>query len=145
MSCFQEWTESLSKTAPVEIKLNKIAVALDQSYASLLELLYAGYDRVQWCLDSSESCDLCKSIAAKINNGGMDLAHFLGYKREYEYTTDEKGNQVPKLDEFGEPVVNFVKVVNIYKEAPIYNWSHVGCSCFLIVYKKDNPIFGLPL
>lgn len=140
MSSFQEWTESLSKKAPIRFELSKVAVAIDNSYATLLQLLYSGYDRVQWCLDSAESCDICKSLAEKINSaGGIDLAHFLGYRKEYMYTTDETGNTVPELDENGEPKFNLTQVVSIYRDAPIYNWSHVGCSCFLLVFKSKDP------
>ena len=28
--------------------------------------------------------------------------------------------------------------VPIYKEAPIYNWSHVGCKCCVNVYKSSD-------
>ena len=140
MNSYQEWTENLSKQLPIEIPLSKIAVAQDNSYAKLLELLYAGYDRVQWCLDSQESCDLCKKIAQTINSsGGMDLAHFLGYRKEYVYTTSESGDLVPELNEVGEPKFNLIKEVEIYRDAPIYNWSHVGCSCFLLIFKGKEP------
>lgn len=113
----------------MEIPLNKIAVAPDESYATLLRLMYEGYTTVKWNLSlNDESCDLCKEIAS-ICAQGIDLAHFLGFRRKIHRD---------KLDENGKPEVEFESVVSIYKDAPIYNWSHVGCDCFLTVFKDDT-------
>lgn len=115
--------------APVEISLNKIAVDKDNSYAELLRLMYEGYTTVKWNLEmQDEACELCKAIAAKIGNG-VSLPNFLGYR----VIRNES-----KLDENGKPTLEYEKVVDIYKDAPIYNWSHVGCKCYLTVFKDDT-------
>lgn len=130
--------ENLSKTAPVEITLNKSAAAeMDNSYASLKRLLDLGYTTVKWKLATTESCPICKRIAEEIGDG-IDLAHFLGLRKKYEFTTDEQGNVVPVLDENNQPKYGLEQVVEIYRDAPIYNWAHVGCQCGLVVFKDST-------
>lgn len=134
--------DNLSKTAQtVEIPIAKIAVDQDNSYASLQRLLYSGYDRVKWNLATSESCPICQKIAELVNgNGeGLSLARFLGMSAKPKVTTDEQGNTVPVLNEYGEQEYDYTQEVDIYRDAPIYNMSHVGCLCFLTVYKSGNP------
>ena len=113
----------------MEIPLNKIAVEQDTSYAELLRLMYEGYTTVKWNLAmGEEACALCKEIAARIPNG-VSLPHFLGY---------EVVRNDSVLDENGKPTIEYQKKVTIYKDAPIYNWSHVGCKCYLTVFKDDT-------
>lgn len=139
--------DQLSKKAAIQIPLSKIAVEKDQSYAKLMQLLLAGYDRVSWVNTESNGspCPLCAEIENQVNmNGSIDLANFLGFKKTYIYKLDENGNQVPELDEEGNPKFNLEKVVEIYKDAPLYNFSHVGCKCYVKVFKsngEDSPIF----
>lgn len=125
----------------MEISLNKTSSAeLDQSFAHLQELLYKGYTTVKWNLSTSESCEICKWLSEKFKNG-VDLANFLGFKRHPKFQKDENGNDVPVLDENGHQVCDFEKMVDIYREAPIYNWAHVGCNCSVTVF--DNK-YGQP-
>lgn len=124
---------------PVTVPLNKTAgkdVAIDYSMSTLLSLLEEGYDTVQWCLDSQEACERCKYIEDRVNRaGGTDLAHFLGYKKQFINNLDG----TPVLDENQNPKFDLIKEVEVYRDAPIYNYSHVGCNCYLLVYKAKNP------
>ena len=129
MNCYREWTESLSKTAPVEIPLSKIAVDIDNSYAKLLRLMYEGYTTVKWNLALDDtSCEKCKQLASILQKG-IDLAHFLGFQRIIRND---------KLDENNKPEIEYKSIVPIYRDAPIYNWAHVGCKCVLTVFNDET-------
>lgn len=136
--------ERLSKTAPVEIDLSKTAknknVAVDDTYFTLLDLLFKGYTTVVWNVAQSDSCDICKEWAEKFKNG-IDLAKFLGLKRKRIYQQDENGNVVPVIDpETGHQKCEFEEApgVKIYKDALMYNWAHVGCRCSVTVFDDEN-------
>lgn len=141
MNSFQEWSEQLSKKAPIQIPLSKIAVAPDDSWQRLNELLDAGYDKVIWinCEDWGSPCPRCAQIAKMVNGpGGVDLANFLGFRKVYLYTYDAQGNEIPKVDAEGKHMFEKVSVQEVYKNAPIYNWAHVGCKCFLEVIRTSD-------
>lgn len=125
----------------MEIPLNKIAVAPDNSFAELKRLLDAGYDKFRFVRDAQETCPVCDELAARINStGGRDLAHLLGYKKIYQNTYDEQGNEVPLIDAAtNQQAFTLSKVVDVYRDAPIYNLSHVGCNCYLLVFKSNDP------
>lgn len=143
MSSFQEWSDQLSKRAPILIPLNKIAVAKDNSYSKLYDLLMQGYDRVRW-VNTEElqgsPCPLCKQIAEQVNHdGGIDLANFLGFRKNLKFVVNqETGEKQPDFDENGMQKFDLEPVVEIYKNAPLYNWSHVGCRCLLLVFNSND-------
>jgi hypothetical protein len=130
--------ENLSKTAPVEIKLNKsAAVDMDNSYIHLKQLLDQGYTTVKWNVATSESCPICKKLSELFKNG-VDLARFLGYERVLIWKTSENGDTVPDLDENGNQRFELKQVKDIYRDAPMYNWAHVGCNCTVTVFNDKT-------
>ena len=144
MNSFQEWSEQLSKKAPITIPLHRIAVAPDNSYGKLMSLLEQGYDRVKWVLvheNGNIPCPLCQQIANEINGqGGISLAAFLGLQeiKLQRQTEDGETVDVPP-EEDNRPVSERYSVaVPIYKDAPIYNWSHISCQCLLQVYRSSD-------
>lgn len=114
---------------------------MDNSYYQLYQLMLAGYDRVMWVpsLEGGGACPLCQRIATEINNhpGGVHLAWFLGFKEKRRQELVD-GKLVDKVSEDGVPEIDFEKEVEIYKNAPIYNWAHVGCECSIKVYKSTD-------
>ena len=103
---------------------------MDNSFFHLEQLLYKGYTTVKWNLATSDSCKICKWLSEKFKNG-VDLANFLGFKRHPRFQKDENGHQV----------CDFEKSVDIYRDAPIYNWAHVGCKCSVTVFDEK---YGQP-
>lgn len=104
----------------------------------------AGYDRVEWVNAEqfgNVPCPLCQQIANEINsNGGISLAAFLG-REEVQLTRDDgEGNQVPVPPSEDTRTVDekYPQVIEIYRNAPIYNWAHVGCKCGIKVSKSSS-------
>lgn len=108
-------------------------------------LLQAGYDRVQWVNTEqfgNVPCPLCQQIANEVNGveGGLSLAAFLGREEVVLTRDDGEGNQIPVPPEEDTRSVDekYPKVIEIYRNAPIYNWAHVGCKCGVRVYKSSE-------
>lgn len=124
------------------IPLSKIAVATDNSYAKLYDLLRNGYDKVRWvnAEDLGSPCPLCAHIEEQVNqDGGLDLANFLGFRKNLKFVVNqETGEKQPDFDANGLQKFELEPIVEIYKNAPIYNWSHVGCKCHLLVFKSTD-------
>lgn len=109
-----------------------------------MELLQSGYDRVKWVLvheGGNIPCPLCQQIANEINSqGGISLAAFLGLQ-EIKLTrqTEDGGTvEVPPEEDTRPFEERYSVAVPIYKEAPIYNWGHVGDKCALLIFKSDG-------
>lgn len=109
-----------------------------------MSLLEQGYDRVKWVLvheNGNIPCPLCQQIANEINGqGGISLAAFLGLQeiKLQRQTEDGETVDVPP-EEDNRPVSERYSVaVPIYKDAPIYNWGHVGDRCAILVFKSDG-------
>lgn len=109
-----------------------------------MELLQSGYDRVKWVLvheGGNIPCPLCQQIANEINSqGGISLAAFLGLQ-EIKLTrqTEDGGTvEVPPEEDTRPFEERYSVAVPIYKEAPIYNWSHCGCMCSLLIFKSNT-------
>ena len=100
--------------------------------------MYEGYTTVKWNLALNETegspCEFCKKTYAEMAKfkNGIPLHSFLGFRRIIHKDI---------LDEQGKPTIEFVSEVPVYKDAPIYNWTHVGCKCYLTVFKNgENPV-----
>lgn len=122
------------------MRISKVAVELDNSYLKLYKLMLLGYDTVQWLTayeGSTEPCPMCTELERLYNgNGGIFLPAFLGFKVVRHMQLNENNETVPVYNENGLEDVDFVKEVEIYKNAPIYNHSHVGCRCAVLVTRQ---------
>lgn len=119
--------------------LGKVAVAIDNSYNRLYELMLMGYDTVQWlaAYESPDACALCQEIENMYNQqGGVSLPAFLGFSVVRHTKANPDGSVSPEINANGLEVVDYVKQVEIYRNAPIYNHAHVGCRCALLVTRK---------
>ena len=120
--------------------MDKKAVAIDNSYNRLYELMLMGYDNVQWlaAYEGDGACPLCQEIESMYNEqGGVLLSAFLGFKAVIPPgQVNPDGTIIPQLNANGLEEVTYDKQVEIYKNAPIYNHAHVGCRCALLVTRK---------
>ena len=145
------WLDRVSQIKPVvfiERTAKNPNLEKDATFDKLLELLNEGYDMVEWV-----GSDRDKSNDRK--DGKLEICEDLDNQRttwrivDFLAISDNPNIQADVIaveNEKGEPVQRMVFTKKydgsqsyLQHDAPLYEHSHVGCSCRLACYKSTDP------